>query len=169
VSYFTELEEVYFFVFFGILLGHVFFTQGLLVDPAKIVVIMDLEPPTSIRYLRETMGHIGYYRKFIKGYAQIKTLMENLLKNEAKFQWNKDCHKGLDTLKQKPVTVSISIFPDWKKEFHVHIDVSSIVLGSTIPTRGGRHRSPNCFCKQPFFHRGEKLYYHRKRRIHNGL
>jgi hypothetical protein len=85
---------VYFFVSFGIFLGHVVCTQGLLVDPAKIVVILDLEPPTSIRYLRETMGHIGYYKKFIKGYAQIKTLMEKLLKKEAKFQWNKDFHRS---------------------------------------------------------------------------
>jgi hypothetical protein len=36
------------------------------------------------------MGHTGYYRNFIKVYVQIKTLMEKLLKKEAKFQWNED-------------------------------------------------------------------------------
>jgi hypothetical protein len=58
--------------------------------------------------------------------------MENLLKKEAKFQWNKDCQKGLDTLKQKLVTVSILIFSYWNKEFHVHIDASSIALGAVL-------------------------------------
>jgi hypothetical protein len=62
-----------------------------LVDLAKIIVIMELEPLTSVRQLRETLGHTGYYRKFIKGYAQITTPMEKLLKKEAKFQWNEDC------------------------------------------------------------------------------
>jgi hypothetical protein len=70
---------------FGILLVHVVCKQVLLVDPAKIVVILDLQPPTLVRQLRETPGHTGYYKKFIKGYAQITTPMENLLKKEAKF------------------------------------------------------------------------------------
>jgi hypothetical protein len=37
---------------FGFLLGHVVCKQGLLVDPAKIAVILDLQPPTSVRKLR---------------------------------------------------------------------------------------------------------------------
>jgi hypothetical protein len=51
--------------------------KGLLVDPAKIVVIVNLPPPKSVRQLRATLGHTGYYRKFIKGYAQITVSMEN--------------------------------------------------------------------------------------------
>jgi hypothetical protein len=45
------------FLSFGILLGHVVCKQGLLVDPAKIVVILDLQPLTSVKQLRETLGH----------------------------------------------------------------------------------------------------------------
>jgi hypothetical protein len=52
---------------------------------------MELEPPTSVKQLREMLVHTGYYRKFIKGYVQITTPMEKLLKKEATFQWNKDC------------------------------------------------------------------------------
>jgi hypothetical protein len=45
---------------FGILLGHMMCKHGLLVDPAKIVVIVNLPPPNSVRQLRETLEHIGY-------------------------------------------------------------------------------------------------------------
>jgi hypothetical protein len=46
MSYFTEFEEMYFLhAPFGILLGHVVCKQGLLVDPTKIAVILDLQPP----------------------------------------------------------------------------------------------------------------------------
>jgi hypothetical protein len=55
------------------------------VDPAKIAIILDLQPPTLVRQLRETLGHTGYYRKFIKGYTHITTPMEKLLKKETKF------------------------------------------------------------------------------------
>ena len=75
---------------FGIFLRHIVCKQGLLVDPAKIVVIINLQPPKSVRQLRETLGHTGYYRKFIKEYAQMTAPMEKLLKKDTKFQWNED-------------------------------------------------------------------------------
>jgi hypothetical protein len=42
---------------------------GLLVDPTKIAIIVNLPPPKSVCQLRATMGHTVYYKKFIKGYA----------------------------------------------------------------------------------------------------
>jgi hypothetical protein len=54
---------------FGIFLGNLVCKQGLLVDPTKIVVIVNLPPPTLVRQLKSTLGHTGYYKKFIRGYA----------------------------------------------------------------------------------------------------
>jgi hypothetical protein len=34
------------------------------------------------------------------------------------------------------MTAPILIFPDWKKEFHVHADVSSISLGTILSHPG---------------------------------
>jgi hypothetical protein len=84
---------------FGILLGCIVCKQGLLVDSAKVAVIVNLPPPKSVCQLRETLGHIGYYKKFIKRYAQITTPMEKLLKKDSKIQWNEDYQRDLDTLK----------------------------------------------------------------------
>jgi hypothetical protein len=42
---------------FGILLGHVVCKDGLLVDQAKIVSILDIVPPTSVHKLHRTLGH----------------------------------------------------------------------------------------------------------------
>ena len=61
------------------------------------------------------MGHTGYYRRFIKGYAQITTPMEKLLKKDIKYVWNEDCQHSLDVLKEKMVTASILVFSDWSK------------------------------------------------------
>ncbi len=72
---------------FGILLRHVVCKQGLKMDPAKIAIIVNLPPPTSVRQLRATLGHMGYYRKFIRGYAKITTPIENLLKKDNEFTW----------------------------------------------------------------------------------
>jgi hypothetical protein len=34
------------------------------------------------------------------------------------------------------VTTPILIFPDWNKDFHAHVDASSIALGSILPQLG---------------------------------
>jgi len=65
--------------------------------------------------------------------------MEKLLKHDVKYEWNEECQKSLDILKKRMVTVSILVFPDWKKIFHVHVDASSIALGVILaqPSEGG--------------------------------
>jgi hypothetical protein len=86
---------------------------------------------------------------FIKGYAQITTPMEKLFNKEDKFQWNEDCHKCLDTLKKKLATATILIFLYWEKEFHVHLDASSIYLGVLLSQpRRRRHIPSNFIYKQ---------------------
>eukprot|EP00253_Pinus_taeda_P006350 PITA_06350 len=58
--------------------------------------------------------------------------MENFLKKDFTFCWNEDCKKSLDVLKENMVTAPILVFPDWKKEFHLHFDASCIVLGVVL-------------------------------------
>ena len=127
-----NLKKCLFYAPFGILLGHVVCKQGLMVDPKKIVVIVNLEAPRNVKQLRAMLGHMGYYRKFIKTYAQITAPMEKLLNKDATFCWDEECQHNLDVLKEKMVNALILIFPDWKKEFHVHVDASCIVLGAVL-------------------------------------
>ena len=94
-----NLKKCIFCAPFGILLGHIVCKQGLMMDPAKIAIIVNLPPPTSIRKIRTTLGHTGYYRKFIKGYAQITAPMEKQLKKDIKFKWTAECQESLDILK----------------------------------------------------------------------
>jgi len=62
--------------------------------------------------------------------------MEKLLKKDATLCWDEDFQRSLDVLKEKMVTTSILVFPDWKKEFHVHVDVSCIALGVVLTQAG---------------------------------
>eukprot|EP00253_Pinus_taeda_P004147 PITA_04147 len=107
-----------------------------MVDPAKIVVIVNLEAPKNVKQLHTMFGHTGYYRKSIKSYAQITTPMEKSLKKDVTFCWDEECQRSLDVLKEKLVIALILVFPDWKKEFHVHVDASCIALGAVSTQRG---------------------------------
>jgi hypothetical protein len=44
-----KLKKCVFWALFGILLGHVVSKQGLLVYQTKIAIILELEPPTSVK------------------------------------------------------------------------------------------------------------------------
>jgi hypothetical protein len=62
-----NLKKCILFSPFGVLLGHIVCKKGLLVDPYKIDIIVDLPPPTSVRQLCTALGHTRYSRNFIKG------------------------------------------------------------------------------------------------------
>jgi hypothetical protein len=42
----------------------------------------------------------------------------------------------LDILKEKMVTTPILVFPDWSKEFHVHVDSYAMTLGAVLTQPG---------------------------------
>jgi hypothetical protein len=75
-----NLRKCIFCVAHGNLLGHIVCREGVLVDPTKVVVIVNMSPPTSANHLRSMLGHTGYYHRFIRRYANITTPLENLLK-----------------------------------------------------------------------------------------
>jgi len=54
------------------------------------------------------------------------------MEKDATLCWNEEFQQSLDVLKEKMVTASILVFPNWKKEFHVHVDVSCIALGAVL-------------------------------------
>ena len=69
----------------GILLGHLVSRKGLEVDRAKVEVIQDLALPKSIRELRSFLGHVGFYRYYIKDFAKVSKLLTFLLCKEKDF------------------------------------------------------------------------------------
>jgi hypothetical protein len=62
--------------------------------------------------------------------------MEKLLKKDSKFKWIEEFQLSFDTLNKKMVTTLILVFPDWSKEFNVHVDASSIELGAVLAQPG---------------------------------
>jgi hypothetical protein len=131
-----NLRKCIFCVPHGNLLGHIVCREGVLVDPAKVVVILNMPPPTSAKLLCSTLGHTGYYRRFIRRYATITAPLEKLLKKSELFRWTPECDKAFDILKEKLSTAPILIFPNWEIEFHVHVDASGISLGAILAQPG---------------------------------
>ncbi|GJU04911.1 putative reverse transcriptase domain-containing protein [Tanacetum coccineum] len=52
-------------------LGHLIDSQGLHVDPAKIEVVKNWASPTTPTKIRQFLGLVGYYWRFIEGFSKI--------------------------------------------------------------------------------------------------
>lgn len=94
------------------------------------MVIVDLPTPTLLLKLHDALGHTSYYKKIMHNYATISTPLEKLLKKEAQFVWEELYQNAFDQLKEKLVSMPILIFPYWNKFFNVHIDASSVIIGT---------------------------------------
>lgn len=57
-------------------LGHIIVADGVHLDPEMIKAMVEWEMPKNIKMLRGFLGLTGYYRRFIKSYAQIATTMK---------------------------------------------------------------------------------------------
>ena len=66
-----NFNKCIFFSQFGIILGHVVYKQGLLVDHAKNAIRVDLPQPTSVQQLFTTLGHTWYYKKLFRRHVKI--------------------------------------------------------------------------------------------------
>ena len=57
--------------------------------------------------------------------------------------------RKLGYFEEKIVTAPILVFPDWNKEFHVHVDASSISLGIILTQSGeGNIDHPIAFARR---------------------
>ena len=77
-------EKCHFMVNQGIALGHVIFNKGIEVDKAKVELISKLPSPTNVKVMRQFLGHIGFYRRFIKDFSKIAKPLSELIVKETK-------------------------------------------------------------------------------------
>ena len=114
------------------MLGHIVCKEGIKVDFVKIKIILDLKPPVNPQQVRVLLGHTGYYRKFIRYYSNMTYPLEELLREDNKFDWTEECNISFEKLKRKLVKAPILRFPNWSTKFHVHIDASGLAIGEIL-------------------------------------
>src|ERR1044071_9747531 len=78
--------------------GHRVTRRGIKLDNRNVEKIKKAKAPTTVREVRGFLGMAGYYRNFIRGFAQIIRPLYNLTKNDQEWQWGNEKEKAFETL-----------------------------------------------------------------------
>ena len=128
-------EKCHFMVTKGIVLGHMISAAGLEVDQAKVSIIKNLMPPTTVKGIRSFLGHAGFYRRFIRDFSKIARPLCRLLEKDAKFKFDESCEWSFEEIRSKLVEAPIMEKPDREKEFEIMCDASDYAMGSVLGQR----------------------------------
>ncbi|GJY99726.1 reverse transcriptase domain-containing protein [Tanacetum coccineum] len=107
-------------------------SKGLEVDKAKINVIAKLLPPTNVKVVRSFFGHAEFHRRFIKDFSKISRPMTKLLEKDSVFNFNEECNKAFETLKEKLTNAPIMVLPNWSLPFELICDASDYAVGAVV-------------------------------------
>ena len=103
-------------------LGHVVSRDGVSADPSKIDKVANWPVPTSTKEVQQFLGLAGYYRRFVKGFADIA---RPLYERNATFHWTKECEAALTTFRQCLISSPVLAYPDFTKPFILDTDASN--------------------------------------------
>nr|GEU42315.1 putative reverse transcriptase domain-containing protein [Tanacetum cinerariifolium] len=109
--------------------------EGIYVDPAKIESIKDWSSPKTPTEIRQFLGLVGYYRRFIEGFSKIIKSMTKLTQKGIKFDWGEKEENAFQLIKQKLCSASILALPEGSKDFVVYCDASHKGLGAVLMQR----------------------------------
>jgi len=116
----------------GIMLGHKISEKGIEVDKGKIEVMMQLQPPKTVKDIRSFLGHAGLYRRFIKDFSKIARPLTRLLCKETEFEFDEDCLKSFHTIKDGLVSAPVVRAPNWDYQFEIMCDASDYAVGAIL-------------------------------------
>ncbi|XP_062100113.1 uncharacterized protein LOC133805989 [Humulus lupulus] len=122
----------------GIVLGHKLSKHVIEVDRAKTEVIEKLPHPNSMENIRSFLGHVRFYRQFIKDFFKISKPLCNLLEKDTPFHFDESCLKAFEDLKSTLVSAPIIVALDWDWPFELMCDASDFTVGVVI--RQGRNK-----------------------------
>ena len=119
-------------------LGHKVSKEGMKSGDNGLKGIAEMAPPVNYTEIRRFLGATGFFRRFIKNYAQIAGPLNDLLEGEAS-KWKAqlvnlplEALEAFNTLKMKCMMAPVLAFADFQKPFLLETDASSCGLGAVL-------------------------------------
>lgn len=113
-------------------LGHTVSEEGVRPNTDKIEIIKKWPIPKNEKEVRQFLGTLGYYRRFIKDFAKVVKPLTALLRKDAEFIISPEIVECFEKCKQLLTMDPILIYPDFTKEFVLTTDASDYAIGAVL-------------------------------------
>ena len=140
-------------------LGHMVREGKILPQQEKITKVLEARPPETKKELRSFLGLVGYYRKFIPSFAEIALPLTDQTKGRLRrIEWNTDCQKSFEALKQKLTSSPVLLIADPSKQFVLRTDASTVGIGAALMQDQGEGLQPVAYASKKLS--GAETRYH---------
>ena len=131
-------------------MGHILSATGIQPLPSKTHAIQHMNPPMTPKQVRPFLGLVGYYRKFIKGFAKIAKPLTLLTRQQVKFEWTPDHQAAFVHLKNAIVQAPILHYPNPNKTYIVYTDASDDACRAQLSQEHDGTEFPVAFLSHTF-------------------
>ena len=121
-------------------LGHEISGRGIHASPKKIRAISEIAIPNSAKQALSFISLASYYRKFVKGFAEIARPIHTAI-HEEPWKWTEQCQEAFEELKKQLTSPPILAHPDFSKPFFLECDASLFQIGLILSQNDEEGRS----------------------------
>ena len=105
--------------------------------------------------VKQSLGLIGYYRKFLPRFSDIARSLTNLPRHDADFNWTEKCDKAFNHLKELLMEYPILRYPDPDCGYTLFTDASGIGWAGILTQefdddKGKKKHRPICYLSGQF-------------------
>lgn len=78
------------------------------------------------------LGLAGYYQRFVNGFSNLAIPLTKLTRKKVKFEWNEDCEKSFQKLKNKLVSAVVLTISSCGSGYVIYSDALRKWLGCVL-------------------------------------
>ena len=113
-------------------LGHIVGRTGLACDPEKLSAVLNWHEPNRVNAVCQFVGFVGYYRRFVKMFAEIADPLVAFTRKGVPFVWADEQQTAFDAPKASLLSAPILGFPTEKDRFVLDTDASLFAIGGVL-------------------------------------
>ena len=125
--------------------GHIVSEHGIETDPGKTETVLNWPKPTTPEEVRQFIGFVCYYRRFIPNFSQTARPLTILMptprstnkrkskqQDKAKWKWGPEQDTAFENLKKALASPPILGYANYSLPFELHTDASQLGLGAVL-------------------------------------